>query len=36
VTIERNGSVEVRHETIFDHLRRELRRLRRRDDDLPS
>src|ERR1044072_2099984 len=26
---------ETHHETIFDYLRRELRRLRRRDDDLP-
>jgi para-aminobenzoate synthetase len=35
VSIDRNGTVETRHETIFDYLRRELRRLRRRDDDLP-
>jgi para-aminobenzoate synthetase len=29
------GSVEVRQETIFDYLRRELRRLRRPSDELP-
>jgi para-aminobenzoate synthetase len=35
VTVERGGSSETHRETIFDYLRRELRRLRRRDDDLP-
>jgi para-aminobenzoate synthetase len=35
VSVTRAGSVEVRGETIFDHLRRELRRLRRPSDGLP-
>ena len=35
VTVEAHGSLTVHHETIFDHLRRELRRLRRGDDGLP-
>jgi para-aminobenzoate synthetase len=35
VSVDRDGAVEVHQETIFDHLRRELRRLRRRDDALP-
>jgi para-aminobenzoate synthetase len=35
VRVRRGGSVEVRRETIFDHLRRELRRLRRPSDGLP-
>jgi para-aminobenzoate synthetase len=35
LTIERAGATERRHETIFDHLRSELRRIRRLDDDLP-
>jgi para-aminobenzoate synthetase len=35
VTVERPGSVEVHHETIFDHLGRELRRFRQARDDLP-
>jgi para-aminobenzoate synthetase len=35
VTVDRAGDIETHDETIFDHLRRELRRLRRQDDDLP-
>jgi para-aminobenzoate synthetase len=35
VTVDRHGAVEEHHETIFDYLRRELRRLRRTDDELP-
>jgi para-aminobenzoate synthetase len=35
VTVDRDGAVEISRETIFDHLRRELHRLRRRDDGLP-
>ena len=33
--VDRGNARETRHETIFDYLRRELRRLRRGDDDLP-
>jgi len=35
VHVERNGSTEVHHETIFDHLSREMRRMRHLSDDLP-
>ena len=35
VMVDRGNARETRHETIFDYLRRELRRLRRGDDDLP-
>ena len=35
VRVDRTGGSEVHHETIFDYLGRELRRMRRRDDHLP-
>ena len=35
VRVERGGEVEVRRESIFDYLERELRRLRLPADDLP-
>jgi para-aminobenzoate synthetase len=35
VRVESRDGISVRAETIFDHLSRELRRLRRVDDDLP-
>src|SRR6185312_1177968 len=35
VRVTRADSVEVRREPIFDHLRRELRRMRRPSDGLP-
>jgi para-aminobenzoate synthetase len=35
VSVTREGATEVRRETIFDYLRRELARLRHLSDDLP-
>ena len=35
VHVERNDSTEVHHETIFDYLSREMRRMRCVSDDLP-
>jgi para-aminobenzoate synthetase len=35
VHVERNGTTEVHRETIFDHLSREMRRMRHLSDDLP-
>jgi para-aminobenzoate synthetase len=35
VRVERGGSTEVHHETIFEYLSREMRRMRYLSDDLP-
>src|SRR5689334_2190367 len=35
VQVEQGGEVEIVHESIFDYLGREMRRLRRPPDDLP-